>query len=51
MFDEPLSAVAEAYRTVAATLGHTPGAQLGIVAVASATPRDSTSALTSESRA
>ncbi|HEX5858455.1 MAG TPA: Wzz/FepE/Etk N-terminal domain-containing protein [Microbacterium sp.] len=47
VFDEPLSPVAEAYRTVAATLGHTPGAQLGIVAVASATPRDSTSALTS----
>ncbi|HWI31655.1 MAG TPA: Wzz/FepE/Etk N-terminal domain-containing protein [Microbacterium sp.] len=46
VYDQPLSRVAEAYRTVAATLGHTPGARLGIVAVASATPRDSTSALT-----
>lgn len=46
LIDQPLSRVSEAYRTVAATLGHTPGARLGIIAVAPATPRDVTSPLT-----
>lgn len=45
--ERPLSEVSEAYRTIAATLGHTPGASLGVVAVAAATPRDTSSALTS----
>lgn len=47
LVDKPLSRVSEAYRTIAATLGHVPGAQLGIIAIASAVPRDKTSALTS----
>ena len=47
LVDKPLSRVSEAYRTIAATLGHAPDAQLGIIAIASATPRDKTSALTS----
>lgn len=46
LIDQPLSRVSEAYRTVAATLGRSPGARLGIVAVAAATPRDATSSLT-----
>ena len=47
VIEKPLSEVSESYRTVAATLGHTPGAKLRVVAVAAATPRDSSSALTS----
>ncbi len=45
--ERPLSEVSEAYRTIAATLGHTAGVGLGVVAVAAATPRDTSSALTS----
>lgn len=45
--DRPLSEVSESYRTIAATLGHMPGASLGVVAIAAATPRDSSAALTS----
>lgn len=45
--EQPLSEVSEAYRTIAATLGHTPGASIGVVAIAAATPRDTSSALTS----
>ncbi|MFF0910539.1 Wzz/FepE/Etk N-terminal domain-containing protein [Microbacterium enclense] len=44
--DAPLSAGAEAYRTVAAVLGHMPDTRLDIVAVVPATPRDRSSALT-----
>ncbi|MEU1971738.1 AAA family ATPase [Microbacterium sp. NPDC019599] len=46
LVDQPLSRAAESYRTIAATLGHTPGARLGTIAVVPATPRDTTSALT-----
>lgn len=42
VLEKPQGTVAEAYRTVAATLGRTPGAQLGVVAVAPVTPRDTT---------
>lgn len=45
--ERPLSEVSEAYRTIAATLGHTAGVGLGVVAIAAATPRDTSSALTS----
>ena len=47
VIDDPLSATAESYRTIAATLAHTMGADLSVVAVAAATPRDRSSALTS----
>ena len=47
VIDDPLSAIAESYRTVAATLAHSTDADLRIVAVAAATPRDRSSALTS----
>lgn len=43
--DAPLSPGAEAYRTVAAVLGHMPDTRLDIVAVVPATPRDRSSAL------
>ncbi|PVW03726.1 hypothetical protein DEA06_12740 [Microbacterium sp. Gd 4-13] len=46
LVSQPLGREAEAYRTIAATLGHTPDARLGVVAIAAATPRDNTSALT-----
>lgn len=46
LVDDPGSEVAEAYRAIAATLGHSPAGALGVVAVATATPRDSSSALT-----
>lgn len=46
VIDEPLGEIAESYRTIAATLGHT-DADLSVVAVAAATPRDRSSALTS----
>ncbi|MFJ4038400.1 Wzz/FepE/Etk N-terminal domain-containing protein [Microbacterium sp. NPDC090007] len=43
--DAPQSRVAEAYRTVAAVLGHMPHTRLDVVAVVPATPRDRGSAL------
>ncbi|QIG38540.1 AAA family ATPase [Microbacterium sp. 4R-513] len=45
--DKPLSRAAESYRTIAATLGRTPGAKVGVTAVAAVTPRDASSALAS----
>ncbi|MGC5224405.1 Wzz/FepE/Etk N-terminal domain-containing protein [Micromonospora sp. DT81.3] len=47
VLDDPLSAIAESYRTIAATLAHSTDADLSVVAVAAATPRDRSSALTS----
>lgn len=46
LVDAPASEVSEAYRTIAVTLGHAPGADLGVIAVAAATPRDSSATLT-----
>lgn len=45
LVDRPLSAVAESYRTIATTVGRTPGVKAGVIAVAAVTPRDSSSAL------
>lgn len=47
LIDDPVGEVAESYRTIAATLGHVSKADLSVIAVAAATPRDSSSALTS----
>lgn len=46
LLTEPLGAAAESYRTIAATLEHGSDATSGVIAVAPATPRDETSALT-----
>ncbi|KQR23427.1 polysaccharide biosynthesis tyrosine autokinase [Microbacterium sp. Leaf151] len=43
--DSPQSAASEAYRTVAAVLGHMPNTRLDVVAIVPATPRDGASAL------
>lgn len=45
LVDSPLSAGSEAYRTVAAVLGHMPNTRLDVVAIVPATPRDRSSAL------
>jgi polysaccharide biosynthesis transport protein len=45
LITEPLSPASESYRTIAATVERLPGAKLGVIAVAPATPRDATSAL------
>ncbi len=46
LVDAPHGAGAEAYRTVAAVLGHMPDTRVDVVAVVPATPRDRASALT-----